>query len=424
MRLNHLLAILTCLVFLLSLITVGERGYYAHEWEKAAFHITQFEPQTVYFLELEESDISQFQSYFKCTDTLCAHFAAGYKPNSTSVPQFWLFSELGVQEFPDYVLDDIAHFHGFTLGHYTAKAALNLRNGAILSAPHAQPGNFSFIVAGHAYGSRKEDNLGIHPPFLAALEFEKERRNFFVFTGDLTRSSTEESWETISTELNTLGLPYFVTLGSHDVYTPHGENYLVDEYGSTYYRFDIGKNRFIFLNSQAPVRSISPDQISFLYTSLKDENISTAFIFFNDLLWTEDVKYKDLLPNKGSRHYNMRYSNYWETIHPLFEKFPEKKFYVIAGDVAATPDGIAAYYEPLGNITFIASGMGDLQDSNYLIVSVVNEDVRLSLHSVNDPLNTFPLENYTLDHLTSSAFFTRVHLLLLRIQDFIQEFTR
>ena len=55
---------------------------------------------------------------------------------------------------------------------------------------------YSFIVAGHAYGSHDGNNLGLHPLFLYRLNygFFDNTTAFFVFTGDIVKLSNEDSW--------------------------------------------------------------------------------------------------------------------------------------------------------------------------------------------------------------------------------------
>ena len=53
---------------------------------------------------------------------------------------------------------------------------------------------FRFLVAGHAYGSHRGDNLGLHPPLVAKLHAGAfGKLDFIVFTGDVLRRFEQES---------------------------------------------------------------------------------------------------------------------------------------------------------------------------------------------------------------------------------------
>ena len=61
--------------------------------------------------------------------------------------------------------------------------------------------NYSFLVAGHAYGHHNGVNPALHPKFLEALNNNVLSEKFIVFTGDVLRASTAEIWNTLEQQM-------------------------------------------------------------------------------------------------------------------------------------------------------------------------------------------------------------------------------
>lgn len=270
--------------------------------------------------------------------------------------------------------------------------------------------DYSFIVAGHSYGCRPEAgecelSLGLYPKFIKNIEQNKENINFLILTGDISRTSSEESWQQIKNELQGIGLPYYLVLGNHDYQTIQWQDVFIEKYGNTYYQFDVGFERFIILDSQKDNPNISLDQLQFLEKSLNEsKGIKTVFIFFHELLWNSDKKYQNVWPNKGSFYHNVKDSNFWAEVYPLLQEHSSQKIYLIAGDVGANPYSIPAYYEKRGNIVFIASGMGSVQEENYLLVTVNNGEIGFKLIHLNDEVKKLDLEEYTIEKVSGHSF--------------------
>ena len=116
----------------------------------------------------------------------------------------------------------------------------------------------------------------------------------------------------------------------------------------------------------------------------------------HELIWTQGPeRYTKMKHNMGS--YNGRFqTNYWDTLHPLFEAYPEKRFFIIAGDIGGHPRADPAFYEEKGNVAFIASGMGHGRDENYLKVYVSETKVTFDLIPLNFFNTLRSLKHYSL----------------------------
>jgi hypothetical protein len=261
---------------------------------------------------------------------------------------------------------------------------------------------FRFLVAGHAYGSHRGDNLGLHPPLVAKLHAGAfGKLDFIVFTGDVLRRFEQESWASLTKELRPLGCKYYITPGNHDV-TDFGSVRLREAYGSLHYRFDVGTTRFVFLNTQEVSRTIPPGQLLFLRAALKEsEGIGAFLVFFHELIWlAKKPHYKTIRANSRSRQNKLGKSNYWRDIHPLLVQQAPRPVFVIAGDVAGNADAIPAFKDQVDNVSLIASGMGEVKGENALVVTVDGSNVAVNLHCL-DGSDPRLLDYYTPANLNS-----------------------
>lgn len=254
----------------------------------------------------------------------------------------------------------------------------------------AQSGaDYSFLVAGHAYGAHAGTNIGLHPPLLKKLAEVQDTALLGLFlTGDIVNQSTTASWSKVETELATLEIQSFYVMGNHDNNTL-GHQIFKQKHGGDYYAFKQGSDLFIVLNSTESDRSISPVQLQFLENTLNNSDgiWNRAFIFFHEVIWNSHEKYKLVRSNSRSRYQQLRnISNFWTAVFPKLNAMPTKKFFLFAGDVGGNPDAIAASYDKWNNVTLISSGMGEVKDENFLKVNVLADTVTFSLIPLNDSI--------------------------------------
>ena len=259
--------------------------------------------------------------------------------------------------------------------------------------------DYSFVVAGHAYGAHTGTNLGLYPKFLEKIKKDTNNFDFFVFTGDIIRGNNQ-NWKILVNELNNFEKPYWFVMGNNDNSSIAREIFK-NKYGNTFYKFVIKNELFIVLDTQIDEYKITEDQLLFTKKAISEnDTIKNVFIFFSELLWNQDIKYKELKSNKPSRYKNIQKSNFWTDFYPILKQYKNKQFYIIAGDVAGNIDAIPAFYEKNGNITLIASGMGEVKDENYLLVNV-NDTISFKLIALNKNVNLDNIKNYDLETMSS-----------------------
>ncbi len=154
------------------------------------------------------------------------------------------------------------------------------------------------------------------------------------------------------------------------------------------------------MNSIEADRAISENQLVFLEEQISKagDSCKNIFIFFHEVIWNSHKKYIDVRSNSRSRYNQMvEHSNYWDELHPMLLERPDKKFFLIAGDVGGNPDAISAFYDRWDHITLLASGMGEVADENYLLACVHPQDtLGFELVALDDALELPDIENYSL----------------------------
>ena len=281
--------------------------------------------------------------------------------------------------------------------------------------PTEYSANYSFLVAGHAFGSHNAANVGLHPDFFARLTAAgAPDYDFLIFTGDTTRDGSPENWATVQKQLVEIERPYYLVMGNHDN-TEWGRRLFIEKFGNTFYTFDRGSERFVVLDTQRVYGTISEDQLLFLRKCLGevDTTIENVLVFFHQVLWTRHPKYKTLKTNRASRYERMSKSNFWEDVYPILQETEQKKIYVFAGDVGARPDSVPAFYDTWGHVTLIASGMGEVNEENGLLVTVQGSSLSFRLIPLDPARELTNLEDFTVENLVDYHDPKRVQLVPL-----------
>ena len=267
--------------------------------------------------------------------------------------------------------------------------------------------NYSFFVAGHAYGAHAGVNIGLHPPLLNILTENQDSSVMAVFlTGDIVNQSTTTSWNQVELELSKLELKSYYVMGNHDNNSV-GHAVFKKKHGGAYYTFVYKNELFIVLNSTESDRSISQTQLQFLddLFSNTDAFWERAFIFFHEVIWNSNIKYELVKSNSRSRYDQLvNISNFWNEVYPRLTAQTGKEFFLFAGDVGGNTDAIAASYDHWENVTLLSSGMGEVKDENYLKVDVLPDTVTFQLVPLNDEIEMKPITWYNIPVKPDSIF--------------------
>ena len=228
---------------------------------------------------------------------------------------------------------------------------------------------YSFFVAGHAYGAPGVDNIGFHPPLSAAFPYlnEKDALELGIFTGDAVIASTEENWQEFKADLEQLDATTYLAPGNHDL----GNEVLYEAYiGPTEFNFRHKGDLFIVLETTTTNWNITTEKVAEI-KALVDSTLGSEdkiFIFCHQLLWYEEnTKYDGCRPN--SLEGKEGETDFFTEFIPMLDQL-EREVYIYAGDVGAFENVCALMYDELDQVTLIASGMGGGKNDNIVLTHV------------------------------------------------------
>lgn len=157
-----------------------------------------------------------------------------------------------------------------------------------------KPENFQFAIIGDRTGGANAQ----HTFTLAMDQINLLQPEFVINVGDLIEGYPEDRadlngmWDEADDLLGKLDMPFFITIGNHDVSTPETKEVYLERYGATYYHFVYKDVLFMVLNSEDDSRPTPPDNIMEglkVYNKLKIEDPEAAMEMLKEFMTDEAV---------------------------------------------------------------------------------------------------------------------------------------
>lgn len=247
--------------------------------------------------------------------------------------------------------------------------------------------DYTFFIAGHAFGSPTEKNLGIYPKFYKELINKKNIFDFGIFAGDVTREGDDRSFDYFDDQIENLNLEIYIAPGNHDIGFTYKRNFFtglygkkkkkfIQRYNNLYQSFKFKNDLFIILNPYDRQWSIKSEQLEFLKKQLKNnyELVDNIVIITHPVIYIN--KKFNVKPNNflGAG----KILNFWDVIYPTIKKF-NNNYYIVSGDVGAYPNANSLFCKKFENSLFLATGMGGGIYDNYLVFKKVNNRLIIEL---------------------------------------------
>jgi hypothetical protein len=268
----------------------------------------------------------------------------------------------------------------------------------------SDPQAYQFLVAGHIYGSHREDASHPAATLLQNLTaIQQMDLALIMLLGDSVKDSTSEDFQGLEKKfLDQLDIPVFNAIGNHDIRN-NGRSRYEQRYGPTYYTFRYGPAQMIVLDTELEDCSILGEQRQMLETTLReasqDSEVEHIFVFMHKVIFIEqfpdllDSEIPQVKPNNGSITCEKNYPS-------LLEKYflpaaSVKPVYLIAGDTGAYGGNFSPFYEKHSDVPLytIATGIGDTPQDTVLLISIDRAEISFEVVSLTDKtLN--PLETY------------------------------
>ena len=261
---------------------------------------------------------------------------------------------------------------------------------------------YSFFVAGHLYGKPwKLNNDRPHKPFVDYIPEINSHPGiaFGIFTGDVVRKPEQANFDTLVKDLKPLEVPWYVVPGNHGISNRKlFEKYFGDSLHNyrTYRSFSHDHDLFILLDANIDHWNIKGEQLEFLKKTLEEKAAKSRniFVFVHQLIfWDDKNEFRNIVVNWPP--YTPDTTNYWGEVEPLLAG-TQKPVYLFAGDVGANKESTPYMYYKKNNIVYIASGMGNMKDDNFIFVNV-NRDGKVYFDLIalqGDPNRLGKLEDF------------------------------
>lgn len=263
-----------------------------------------------------------------------------------------------------------------------------------------RPDRYAFFLIGHLYGSQ---NQSIYPSasVLANLDrFDRRDLRFGVLLGDLVRAPTDLQIDAFDRTFAALvRKPLFAVMGNHDEGRDRG---FQRRYGDeTYYAFRHASEHFVFLDGELDDGDITGPQLEFLQRQVErsahDASVRNLFVFCHRLVWAIGNPPLDaLLPYvNGPESHRADAVSFTRDVLPRLRTLG-KPVFLISGDVGGGWSFPFLFERDAeGDITYIATGIGDTVEDTMLVASVDRGEVSftpvsLGGHEVIAP----PLDRY------------------------------
>lgn len=156
------------------------------------------------------------------------------------------------------------------------------------------PENFQFAIIGDRTGAANpEGTFG-----LAMAQINLLQPEFVVNVGDLIegypedRADLTKMWDEADSLLDILEMPFFRTIGNHDVSEPETKEVWLERYGKDYYHFVYQDVLFMVINTEDNSRPAPPESIKEdlkRYNKLKVEDPETAKELLEEFMKSEAV---------------------------------------------------------------------------------------------------------------------------------------
>ena len=213
------------------------------------------------------------------------------------------------------------------------------------------PDSFRFAVFGDP--QIRQDNVNRLGKF--KQEVADRSIDFFCVLGDLTNDATMDEVDSIKLDLDRVGIPYYATIGNHDMFQTDGWERFKENYGPSCYPVVIADRiKLIFLDTADG--TIGPTQFDWLESELQDSAhiniVLTHYPVFDGekpIMWrlasdAERVKVQSMLEKYGA------YAWCAGHIHGLRHTQVDAVHHFTCGAMA--PDGVGLDYGNPGFLLF------------------------------------------------------------------------
>ena len=288
----------------------------------------------------------------------------------------------------------IAFFTVYLATFFHAQPSVSAFNQKSVSVDST--GNYSFIVSGHFYGDGTNKSGYPANTLLANLDWINESDAcMLICLGDLFMDIKNDLPKYKTSLFDKLEIPLFNAVGNHDL---TGTIYQ-DNFGLTSFKFQLGNDVHVILDTETSNGDISGDQLKMLKeiaAQSKNGQINNVFVYAHRTIWKD--AYPELEGLFSDNTQSLTATNYATEVLPVASEIAaHSNVYWFAGSLGDAPASFFYFNDEKNKITYIATAIRALLRDAVLIVNVNNSNVSFETHSfTNQSLE--PLTHYNVEY--------------------------
>ena len=228
--------------------------------------------------------------------------------------------------------------------------------------------NIRILIAGHSYGSPSGKNFSTYPTFLKALNKKyKEKLSLIILGGDIVRKSNKKNLTNVKDELAKFTENLMIAPGNHDVKKSYSNERKIfyEIFKKNSKKYILNSNLFYVLDSSFDPYQIDNNNFNSISYILDKHKFKNIFIISHHIIWHNQVK-KNIVNNNKNRE--LVENNFKEFFKLIENKSPKSTKYFVAGDVGANKSSKGFYCEKKDKTFFIATGMGNKLNDNFISI--------------------------------------------------------
>ncbi len=256
-------------------------------------------------------------------------------------------------------------------------------------------GNYSFIVSGHFYGDGTNRSHFPANTLLANLDWINDSESaMLICLGDLFKDIKNDIPNYETSFFDKLEIPLFNAVGNHDL----TENIYQDNYGKTYFFFQVNNDIHVILDTEIDNGDISGDQLDLIkeVSKLVDKGkVDNVFFYGHRTIWKDTYQEMDGLFVDNTQSINT--PNFEEDVYPILTDMSKKSsVYWFAGSLGPAPASFFYHKDDKCDLTIVATAIRSLPRDAVLKIDVIDGEAIFTTQSfTGQDLET--LEKYDID---------------------------
>ena len=265
-------------------------------------------------------------------------------------------------------------------------------NNRIISVDRGE--DYSFIISGHFYGDGSNKTGYPANTLLANLDWiNNSDAEMLVCLGDLFMDIKKDMPFYEASLFSQLQMPLVNAVGNHDL----TGNVYEENYGKTFYKFQLGSDIHLVLDTELDDGNIEGSQLDLL-NSIKDEvkdgQINNVFIYMHRTIWSDAYYEMEGLFVENTQ--SITATNYKQEVLPILNEIAnESSLYLFSGSLGPAPASFFYFKDEEHNFDIIATAIRAMPRDALLLVDVIDGQTTFRLQSLTgETLN--PLESYNI----------------------------